>query len=175
MPDKPGAVGPCARCGRQVTNAHMIGSLLVGKVCWKKMLAEGFNEVVHRCPLCHQNLPDDRKLSVRDDQVVLEPTVKSLDEFSEHRTNFVPPPTGATFKLLSVEVVHEDGSVTPLAKDEKGEGNDDGAANGGDGEGGRAHGEDDASGAGGSDAEAEAAEEVHHGDIHQPSRPPDKV
>ena len=163
MPDKPGAVGPCARCGRQVTNAHMIGSLLVGKVCWKKMLVEGFSEKVHTCPMCHQNLPDDRKLSVKDDQVVLEPTVKSLDEF-EHRSVFVPPPTEATFKLLSVEV---------LTKDEKREGNsDDGrAANNRVNESGRADGTEDVPSTCGADGETEAAEEVHRSgsDSSEPS------
>jgi hypothetical protein len=129
------------------------------------MLTDGFNEIVRRCPVCHQNLPDDRKLTVRDDQVVLEPTVKSLDEFSEARSKFVPPPTGATFKLLSVEVIHADGSVTPVTKDEKREGNsDDGTDDTGVDEGGRGDGAEDVPSTRGADGEAEDAEEVYRDD-----------
>jgi len=175
MADKPDFVGPCSRCGRPVRNPHFIGSLLVGRECRKKMLTDGFNEIVRRCPVCHQNLPDDRKLTVRDDQVVLEPTVKSLDEFSEARSKFVPPPTGATFKLLSVEVIHADGSVTPLTirQDEKREGNgDDGkTADSGTDEGRRRNGAENVDGARGSEGKTESAEEVHRkrSDSSEPS------
>jgi len=118
------------------------------------MLAEGFNETVHRCPLCHHELEEEHQLRVKDDTIILEKLVRhrSLDEYDGQVSKFVPPPTGATFKLLSVEIV----------QDEKREGNgDDGkTANGGDDEGGRGDGAEDVSGTGGSDGPAKAAEEL---------------
>jgi hypothetical protein len=132
------------------------------------MLAEGFSESVHKCPMCHSVLPDKHMLSVKEGHVVLEPTVKrrSLDEFAEERSKFVPPPTGATFKLLSVEVVHEDGSVTPVTKDEEREGkdNDGETANSRDDQGGRGDSPEDVSGAGRSDRKADDAKVLHRGD-----------
>jgi len=172
---KPDIVGPCARCGRPVKNAKMIGSLLLGTVCRRKMLAEGFSEAVHKCPMCHSVLLDKHMLSVKEGHVVLEPTVKrrSLDEFAEERSKFVPPPTGATFKLLSVEVVHEDGSVTPVTKDEEREGSDDDGqtTNGRDDQGGRGDGAENVPGTRGPDGEAEDAEEIHRDgkDTSEPS------
>jgi hypothetical protein len=112
----------------------MIGSLIVGRDCRRKMLKEGYIEGVHRCPLCHQGLPEGSKMSVKDNAVVLETPVvrRSLDEFVGERSKFVPPPESATFQLLSVEVVHEDGSVTPLEKKGEGERDEkDSADNGG--------------------------------------------
>ena len=143
--NKPDAVvGPCARCGRPVTNANMIGSLLVGRVCRRKMLAEGFSELVHKCPLCHSTLPDDHKLTVKKGVVVLEPTVRrrSLDEFSE-----------VSDKLLPVEVV----------QDEEREGSDDDGqtTNGRDDQSGRGDGAENVPGTRGPDGEAEDAEEIH--------------
>jgi hypothetical protein len=139
------------------------------------MLAEGFSEAVHKCPMCHSVLPDKHILSVKEGQVVLEPTVKrrSLDEFSEH-SKFTPPAQGpATFKLLSIKVIHEDGSVTPLSIDEKreGKGHDGKTANSGDDEGGRGDSAEDVSGTGGVDGKAEEAEEVHRSgqDSSEPS------
>jgi len=157
-------LGPCARCGRQVKNAKFIGSLLVGRDCRRKMLQEGYSEGVHKCPLCHSILPEEHKLSVKEAQVVLEPTIKllSLIEF-DTRSKFVPPPQSATFQLLSVEVV----------KDEEREGNsDDGkTANRRDDEGGRGDSPEDVSGAGRSEGKTESAEEVHRkrSDSSEPS------
>jgi len=143
MADKPDFVGPCCRCGRPLRNPKMIGSLLVGRVCWKKMLAEGFSEKVHRCPLCHQELPDDHKLTVKDNEVVLESTVRrrSLDEFVEVADG-----------LLSVEVVQDE--------KREGKGHDRKTANSGADEGGRGDGSEDVDGARGSDGQAKAAKEV---------------
>ena len=99
------------------------------------MLAEGFSEGVHKCPLCHQKLPEGSKMSVKDNAVVLKtPLVgRSLEEFLNDHSKFTPPESGpAKFELLSVEVLHEDGSVTPVVK--KGEGErdeEDSADNGG--------------------------------------------
>lgn len=141
------------------------------------MLAEGFSEGVHKCPLCHQKLPDEHKLTVNDGTVVLESTVKrrSLDEFVNEHSKFTPPPAGATFKLLSVEVIHEDGSVTPLTKDEEREGKRDDGENtidSGDDESGRGDGPDDVPGTGGSDGQTDDAEEVHR-DGSDSAEPPE--
>ena len=154
---KPDTVGPCARCGRPVKNVKLIGSLIVGRDCRRKMLKEGYSEGVHKCPLCHNVLPDEHKLTVKEGRFVLEPTVKrrSLDEFAEPRAKFVAPVEGpASFELLSVEV---------LTKDEKREGNsDDGqTTNGGDDEGGRRDSAEDVSRTGGADRETKGAEKVH--------------
>lgn len=153
----------------------MIGSLLVGRECRRKMLAEGFNEVAKHCPLCHQQLPEGSKMSVKDGQVVLESVFKSLDEFSEH-SKFTPPAQGpATFKLLSVEVIHEDGSVTPLSIDEKreGKGHDGKTANSGTDEGRRRNGAENVDGAGRSDRKADDTEVLHRGEEPPSDSPED--
>jgi hypothetical protein len=111
----------------------MIGSLLVGRDCRRKMLAEGFSEGVHRCPLCHQGLPEGSKMSVKDSAVVLETPVvrRSLDEFVNEHSKFTPPESGpAKFELLSVELLHEDGTATPVVKKGEGERDEDKADNG---------------------------------------------
>lgn len=160
MADKPDFVGPCGRCGRPVKNVKLIGSLIVGRDCRKKMLAEGFSETVMKCPLCRSPLSDKHILSVKEGQVVLEPTVqrRSLDEWGT-RSKFIPPPESATFQLLSVEV---------LSKDEEREGNDDDGetVDSGDDESGRGDSPEDVSGTGGDDGEAKSAEEVHRADEH---------
>lgn len=159
-------VGPCARCGRPVKNVKLIGSLILGRDCRRKMLAEGFNETVHRCPLCHHELEEEHQLRVKDDTIILEKLVRhrSLDEYDGQVSKFVPPPTEATFKLLSVEV---------LTKDEKREGkSDDGAAtNGRNDQGRRRDGAENVSSTCGSDGQTEDAEEVHRSgsDSSEPS------
>lgn len=169
-------IGLCARCGRLVKNPHFIGSLLVGRECRKRMLAEGFKETVYRCPLCHQPL-DEHQLSVKDDKVLLEPTVKvlSLAEF-DGRSKFTPPLEGpCTFQLLSVEVIHKDGSVTPLAKDEQREGkSDDGkSTDSRDDESGRGDGPEDVSGTRRSEGKTESADEPHRKGSDSPDPPED--
>jgi len=76
-------VGPCARCGRQVTKPKVIGSLILGRDCYYKMIAEGFEEHVDDCPLCHQRLVGDHVIRVTDDTIELLAInkFKTLDEF----------------------------------------------------------------------------------------------
>lgn len=72
-------------------------------------------------------------MSVKDSAVVLETPVvrRSLDEFVNEHSKFTPPESGpAKFELLSVELLHEDGTATPVVKKGEGERDEDKADNG---------------------------------------------
>jgi len=139
-----------------VKNAKMIGSLLLGTVCRRKMLAEGFSELVHKCPMCHSVLSDKHILSVKEGHVVLEPTVRrrSLDEFSE-----------VSDKLLPVEVVQDE--------EREGKGNDGKTADSGTDEGRRRNGAENVDGARRADGETKDTEEVHRDDEGRREPPED--